>query len=50
VPALACRIYRGPDGPSGVPDFGVIRRAIQQAAGVPAEDDGGRPGRPLGRG
>jgi hypothetical protein len=29
-PALACRIYRTPDGPSGVPDFVALRQAIQR--------------------
>jgi hypothetical protein len=30
--ALACRIYRGPDGPAGVPDLAALRRAVEHAA------------------
>jgi hypothetical protein len=32
--ALACRLYRAPGGPAGVPDYAALRRAVQHAAGV----------------
>jgi hypothetical protein len=31
-PALACRIYFTPTGPSGIPDLTQLRRALKQAA------------------
>jgi hypothetical protein len=30
--ALACRLYRHPDGSSGLPDLRELRRALKQAA------------------
>jgi hypothetical protein len=32
APALACRIYRGESGPSGVPALEPLRQALKQAA------------------
>jgi hypothetical protein len=30
--ALACRVYRTPEGPRNVPDLGALRRALKEAA------------------
>ena len=32
APAMACRVYPGPDGPSGIPDLRVLRQALKRAA------------------
>jgi hypothetical protein len=32
--ALACRVYRGVDGPTGVPDAAALREALRRAADV----------------
>jgi hypothetical protein len=34
LPALACRVYPHPDGPTGVPDLRHLRQALQHAAGT----------------
>jgi len=31
-PALACRIYPGPDGPTGMPPLRKLRQALKRAA------------------
>jgi hypothetical protein len=31
-PALACRVYDTPDGPSGVPDLHAVRQALKREA------------------
>jgi len=30
--ALACRVYRTPDGPRNVPDLGALRQALKERA------------------
>jgi hypothetical protein len=39
-PAVACRMYDGPDGPAGVPELSALRRALKRHAagsvGLPA--------------
>jgi hypothetical protein len=35
-PAVACRMYDGPDGPAGVPDLPALRQALKRHAAVSA--------------
>ncbi|SDJ52366.1 hypothetical protein SAMN05444157_3788 [Frankineae bacterium MT45] len=37
APAVACRMYEGPDGPAGVPDVRALRKALKSSARATAD-------------
>lgn len=39
APALACRVYRHPGGPTGLPDLILLRKALKRAAVASAPRD-----------